>query len=171
MKNHLWNLIRKISSSSMETISHQNPCLYEKPPLSIGLSSIATNEIFNPIISPAHKNFERVIVDAYVYHADLVVRILRVGDWRGNHFTNLKHNSKVSQGQAFFPKTSTFRRWHGWSTFCLIARVNKHRDIIVRIFFRVFLSLTISDLEQKEDEGMKAPGMFNNMLSCYLCLL
>ena len=87
-----------------------NPCLYEKSPLSIGLSSIATNEIFNPIISPAHKNFERVVVDAYVYHADLVVRILRVGDWRGNHFTNLKHNSKVSQGRAFFPKTSTFRR-------------------------------------------------------------
>ena len=34
-----------------------NPCSYEKFPKSIGLSNIVT-----------HKNFERVVVDAYVYH-------------------------------------------------------------------------------------------------------
>ena len=45
-----------------------NPCLYEKFLESIGLSNIATHKIFNPLILPVHKNFERVAVDAYVYH-------------------------------------------------------------------------------------------------------
>ena len=45
-----------------------NPCSYEKSPESIGLSNIATHEIFNPLILPVHKDFERVVVDAYVYH-------------------------------------------------------------------------------------------------------
>ena len=44
-----------------------NPCSYEKSPKPIGLS-IATHEIFNPLIFPTHKDFERVVVDAYVYH-------------------------------------------------------------------------------------------------------
>jgi hypothetical protein len=43
-----------------------------------------------------------VVIDTYVYHkiADLIVRILSKvhKGWchRGNHFTNLKHNSNVS---------------------------------------------------------------------------
>jgi hypothetical protein len=45
-----------------------NPCSYEKSPKLIGLSNIATHEIFSPLILPVPKNFERVVVDAYVYH-------------------------------------------------------------------------------------------------------
>jgi hypothetical protein len=45
-----------------------NPHSYEKSPESIGLSNIATHEISNPLILPVHKDFERVVIDAYVYH-------------------------------------------------------------------------------------------------------
>ena len=45
-----------------------NPCSYEKSPESIGLSNITTHKIFNPLVLPVHKNFERVVVDVYVYH-------------------------------------------------------------------------------------------------------
>ena len=45
-----------------------NPCSHEKSSESIGLSNIAIHEIFNPLILPIPKNFERVVVDAYVYH-------------------------------------------------------------------------------------------------------
>ena len=45
-----------------------NPCSHEKSPESIGLSNIATHEIFNPLVLPVHKIVERVVVDAYVYH-------------------------------------------------------------------------------------------------------
>ena len=43
-------------------------CSHEKSPESIGLSNIATHEIFNPLLLPIHKDFERVVVDAYIYH-------------------------------------------------------------------------------------------------------
>ena len=45
-----------------------NPCSYEKSPKTIGLSNIAIHEIFNPLILSVHNDFERVVVDAYVYH-------------------------------------------------------------------------------------------------------
>ena len=45
-----------------------NPSAHEKSPESIGLSNIATHEIFNPLILSVHKNFERVAAYAYVYH-------------------------------------------------------------------------------------------------------
>jgi hypothetical protein len=45
-----------------------NPCSHEKSPESIGLSNIATHEIFNPLILLVHKDFKRVVVDAFVYH-------------------------------------------------------------------------------------------------------
>ena len=45
-----------------------NPCSHEKSPESINLSNIATHEIFNRLMLPVHKDFERVVVDAYVYH-------------------------------------------------------------------------------------------------------
>jgi hypothetical protein len=45
-----------------------NPYSHEKSPESIGLSNIATHEIFNPLILSVPKNFEKVVVDAYVYH-------------------------------------------------------------------------------------------------------
>ena len=44
-----------------------NSCSYEKSPELIGLST-TTHEIFNPLILPIHKDFERVVVDAYVYY-------------------------------------------------------------------------------------------------------
>ena len=45
-----------------------NPCSYEKSPKSIGLSNIATHEIFNSLVLLVHKIFERVVVDTFVYH-------------------------------------------------------------------------------------------------------
>ena len=58
--------IDKHGSYFMNTSS--NPCSHEKSPELIGLSNSATHEIFNPLILFVHKNFERVVVDAYVYH-------------------------------------------------------------------------------------------------------
>ena len=72
-----------------------NPCSHEKSPESIGLSNIATHEIFKPLILLVHKDFERVVVDAYVYHKYCRSRCvnLEIGTQRlmleGNHFTNL----------------------------------------------------------------------------------
>ena len=43
-------------------------CSHKKSPKSFGLSNIATHKIFNPLILPILKDFERVVVDAYVYH-------------------------------------------------------------------------------------------------------
>ena len=45
-----------------------NPCSYEKSLEPIGLSNIDTHKILNPLILFVHKDFEEVVVDAYVYH-------------------------------------------------------------------------------------------------------
>ena len=72
-----------------------NPCSYEKSPESMDLSNIATHEIFNPLTLLVHKNFERVVVDAYVYHKYCRSRCVNLEIdkkgwcWRGNYFTNL----------------------------------------------------------------------------------
>ena len=58
--------ISKHGSHFMSTSSI--PCSHERSPESIGLSNMATHEIFNPLILPVYKDFERVVVDAYVYH-------------------------------------------------------------------------------------------------------
>jgi len=58
--------INEHGSYFMNTSS--NPCSYEKSTESIGLSNIAAHEIFNPFILSVPKNFERVVVDAYIYH-------------------------------------------------------------------------------------------------------
>ena len=50
------------------TKTSSNPCSHEKSPELIGLSNIATHEIFNPLMLPAHKIVERMVVDAYIYH-------------------------------------------------------------------------------------------------------
>jgi len=50
------------------TNTSSNPCSYEKSPKSIVLSNISTHEIFNPLILPVYKDFERVVVDVFVYH-------------------------------------------------------------------------------------------------------
>ena len=57
--------INEHGSYFMNTSS--NPCSHEKSVERISLS-IATHKIFNPLILPVHKDFERVVVDAYVYH-------------------------------------------------------------------------------------------------------
>jgi hypothetical protein len=44
------------------------PRSHEKSLESTGLSNNATHEVFNPLILLVHKDFERVVVDAYVYH-------------------------------------------------------------------------------------------------------
>jgi hypothetical protein len=36
-----------------------NPCSHEKSPKLIGLSNITAHEIFNPLVFPIHKDFER----------------------------------------------------------------------------------------------------------------
>jgi hypothetical protein len=58
--------INEHGSYFMNTSS--NPQSYEKSPELIGLSNIATHEISNPLVLPVHKDFERVVVDAYIYH-------------------------------------------------------------------------------------------------------
>jgi hypothetical protein len=45
-----------------------SPCSYKKSPNSLSLSNIAPHDIFNPLMLPIPKDFERVVVDAYVYH-------------------------------------------------------------------------------------------------------
>jgi len=58
--------INQHGSYFMNTSS--NLCSHEKTPESIGLPNIGTHEIFNPLILLVHKIFERVVVDAFVYH-------------------------------------------------------------------------------------------------------
>ena len=45
-----------------------NPCLYKKSSESISFSNITAHKVFNPLILSVPKDFERVVVDAYVYH-------------------------------------------------------------------------------------------------------
>jgi len=45
-----------------------SPCSYETSSNSIGLSNLSTFKISNPLILSIYKNFNRVVVDAYVYH-------------------------------------------------------------------------------------------------------
>jgi hypothetical protein len=59
------DLINEHGSYIMIILS--NPCSYEKSPELIDLST-TTHEIFNPLVLPIHKNFEGVVIDAYVYH-------------------------------------------------------------------------------------------------------
>jgi hypothetical protein len=47
-------------------ITSSNPCSREKTLKSIGFPNIAAHEIFNPLVLPVHKTFERVVVDAFV---------------------------------------------------------------------------------------------------------
>ena len=81
-----------------------NSCTHEKSPELIGLSNITTHEILNPLILLVHKDFERVVVDAYVYHKYCSSRCmnLEIGTQRlmleGKPLHQLECNSKVSQG-------------------------------------------------------------------------
>jgi len=44
------------------------PCSYETSPDSLSVSNITPHEIFNPLMLPIPKVFERVVVDTYAYH-------------------------------------------------------------------------------------------------------
>ena len=57
--------INEHGSRFMNTSS--NPCSYEKSPELISLST-TTHDIFNPLILSVHKDFERMVVDAFIYH-------------------------------------------------------------------------------------------------------
>ena len=93
-----------------------NPCSHEKSLELIGLSNISTHEIFNPLILLVHKDFERVVVDAYVYHniANLVGINLEIGTQRlvleGKPLHQLEAQFKGFPRTSFHPKESTFRR-------------------------------------------------------------
>ena len=56
-----------IEHGSYIVIISSNPCSHEKSTELIDLST-TTHEIFNPLILFAPKIFEKVVVDAYVYH-------------------------------------------------------------------------------------------------------
>ena len=100
--------INEHGSYFMNTSS--NPCSHEKSPESIGLSNIAAHEVFNPLILSVPKIFERVVVDAYVYHKYCRSRCvnLEICTQRlmleGKPLHQLECNSKVSQGRALVLK-------------------------------------------------------------------
>ena len=88
---------------------------HEKSPESIGLSNIATHKIFNPLIL-VHQDYERVVVDAYVYHKYCRSRCvnLEIGTQRlvleGKPLHQLETQFEGFLRTSFYPKTSTFRR-------------------------------------------------------------
>jgi hypothetical protein len=83
-----------------------NPCSLGKSSELIDLSNIAIHEIFNPLFLPVHKDFQWVVVDAYVYHKYYRFRCvnLEIGTRRlvlkRKPLHQLEHNSKVFQGRA-----------------------------------------------------------------------
>ena len=76
-----------------------NPCPYETSPESIDLSIIITHNIFNPFTLSVHKNFKRMVVDAYLYHKYCKSCCVLEMDIRGET-TLPNHILKVSQGKA-----------------------------------------------------------------------
>jgi hypothetical protein len=92
-----------------------NPYSHEKSPDSIGLSNFATHEIFNTLMLLVYKDFERVVVDAYVYHKYYRSRCvnLEIGTRRlvleGKPLHQLEAQLKVSQGRAFVLKQAFSR--------------------------------------------------------------
>ena len=106
--------INEHGSYFINTLS--NPCSYDKFPESISLSNIATYEIFNPLILPIHKDFERVVVDAFVYHKYCRSHCvnLEIGTQRlvleGKPLHQIETQFEGFPRTSFYPKTSTFRR-------------------------------------------------------------
>ena len=93
-----------------------NPCSHKKSPEPIGLSNVATHEILNPLILSVHKDFERVVVDAYVYHKycrSCCVN-LEIGTQKlmleGKPLHQFETQFKGFPRMSFCPKTSTFGR-------------------------------------------------------------
>ena len=105
--------INEHGSYFMNTSS--NPCSHVNFPESIGLST-TTHEIFNPLILPIHKDFERVVVDVFVYHKYCRSRCvnLEIGTQKlmleGKPLHRLEAQFEGFLGTSFCPKTSTFGR-------------------------------------------------------------
>ena len=103
-----------------------NPCSHEKSPESIGLSNIATHKIFNPLILSIYKDFERVVVDAFVYHKYSRSHCvnLEIGTQRivleGKPLHQLETQFEGFPRTSFYPKTSTFGRYHKLSPFVVM---------------------------------------------------
>jgi hypothetical protein len=77
-------------------------------------------------LSPVHKDFKWVVVDAYVYHkyyrsrcVNLEIGTQRLG-LKGKPLHQLEHNSKVSQGRACVLKQEILRDNMGFHLFTLI---------------------------------------------------
>ena len=106
--------INDLGSYFMNTSS--NSYSHEKSSQLIGLSNIATHKIFNPLILLVHKDFARVVVDAYVYHKYYRSRCvnLEIGTQRlvleGKPLHQLETQFKGFPRTSFFPKASTFER-------------------------------------------------------------
>jgi hypothetical protein len=95
-----------------------NPCSYEKSPKLIGLSNIATHEIFNPLMLLVHKKFERMVIDAYFYHkycrsccVNLEIDTQRLV-LEGKPLHQFEAQLESFPRTSFYPKTSTFERYH-----------------------------------------------------------
>jgi hypothetical protein len=92
-----------------------NSCSNEKSPELIGLST-TTHEIFNPLILSIPKDFERVVVDAYVYHKYYRSRCVNLEiDTRrlvseGKPLHQLEAQLEGFPRTSFYPKASTFQR-------------------------------------------------------------
>jgi hypothetical protein len=91
-----------------------NPCSYEKSPDLTSLANIATHKIFNPLVLPVPKDFERVVVDAYVYHkycrshcVNLKIGIRRLM-LEGKPLHQLEAQLEGFLRTSFCPKASTF---------------------------------------------------------------
>jgi hypothetical protein len=111
MKNHPC-----IEHGSYFTSTSSNPCSHETSLESIGLTNIATHEIFNPLILFVPKHFKNVVVDAYVYHKyyksrwhESWDRYTKVGVGE-KPLHQLEAQFKGFPRMSFCPKTSTFRR-------------------------------------------------------------
>jgi hypothetical protein len=91
-----------------------NSCSYEKSPKLIGLST--TTQDFNPLILSVPNDFERVVVDAYVYHkycrshcVNLEIDIRRLVS-EGKPLHQLEVQLEGFPRMSFCPKASTFER-------------------------------------------------------------
>ena len=100
--------------------------------------------------------------------ANLVGMNLEIGTQRlvleGKPLHQFKTQFEGFPMTSFCPKTSTFRRQHEVSPFPVMPLWNEKRYIIVKIFLRVLLSLTIPSLKQK-GWTMMTQGM-SNQPSC-----
>jgi hypothetical protein len=94
-----------------------NPCSYEKSPESIDLST-TMHEIFNPLMLSVHKDFERVVINAYVYHKYCRSRCVNLEiDTRrlvleGKPLHQFKVQLESFPRTSFCPKISSFERYH-----------------------------------------------------------